>query len=1055
MHAPLSRVPPQDAAVSAAPAAPRRSLPLAARLFAFALAVLTPMLVLGGLLLWYFTATERTRLEGGVAETARALTVALDRELQGRRSTLRAVAGAVHLQTGDLAAFHAQVSEIARIEELNVVLRDLDGRQLVNTRVPFGTALPVDTGSAEADRRSLAAREPVVSGLFVEPFDQVPVFALVVPVLRGDAPAYLLSFRFPSKIALEVLASEAHPEGWTTSYLDAAGTIVASSEGQDAAGKRASEGFQRAVAGGAASWTGPNAASVPSFSALARSRVSGWHAVASVPQRLLEAPLRRLVWSLAGLGATAFLLSGLLALWYRRRIADPIRALALAADRLAHGEAIVLPPTGVRETDEVGRALTAASRDLREREGALRDSELRLRDLADNMSQLAWTADQAGAITWYNKRWYDYTGTTLEEMQGWGWKGVHHPDHAEGVVERFRHSIEVGEAWEDTFPLRGANGEYRWFLSRALPIREQETGEVVRWFGTNTDVTQQRAVEEELAQAKDAAEQAREIAEEAQEAAEEANRAKSQFLANMSHELRTPLSAVIGYSEMLEEEVADLGEPSLIEDIRKIHSNARHLLGLINDVLDISKIEAGKMELSPETFEVADMVRDVASTVGSLIEKKGNRLELDFRGDPGSMHSDQTKLRQCLINLLSNAAKFAENGVITLSVERTPIGAEEWLTFAVSDTGIGMTPEQMAKLFQRFTQADASTTRKFGGTGLGLALTRAFSQLMGGDVQVASRDGEGTTFTIKLPAIVAQPLPERAEGALAPEGDFDAAVGPDRSGGVLVIDDEPTFRDLLSRFLKKEGYAVVAASDGRSGLELARSLRPEVILCDVMMPRMDGWSVLTELKADPELARIPVVMVTIVDEKAFGFSLGASDYLLKPIEWDRLRGVMERFRPGRQVAGEDAAGDDGGVLIVEDDPATRSNLHRMLAKEGWSVAEAENGRVAVEHLAHAGRVPSLILLDIEMPEMNGFEFLDELERRPEWRDIPVVILTARDLSSEERSLLTQRTERVVAKGSVSLRDLARELHRVVAPAARPAPDSGASPAAQVEVTTNG
>ena len=380
----------------------------------------------------------------------------------------------------------------------------------------------------------------------------------------------------------------------------------------------------------------------------------------------------------------------------------------------------------------------------------------------------------------------------------------------------------------------------------------------------------------------------------AKRAAEEANRAKSEFLANMSHELRTPLSAVIGYSEMLQEEMEDLGQDDLLPDMRKIEANARHLLGLINDVLDLSKIEAERMETYVEDFTVEAVVRDVASAVEALVARKGNILTLDLGTALGEARTDVTKLRQCLINLLSNAAKFTEGGQVTLSAARDERDGAAWLTFAVSDTGIGMTPEQQARLFERFTQADASTTRRFGGTGLGLSITRAFAGMLGGGIAVASEPGRGTTFTVSVPARIVG-TNDAVPPAVADAGT--KAVDATGDGVVLVVDDDAATRELLARFLERDGYRVAVAADGREGLEMARSLAPRVILLDVTMPQMDGWAVLRAIRGDAASHDTPVVMVTVLDEQTRAYALGATDYLQKPVDWNELHTVMDRFRP--------------------------------------------------------------------------------------------------------------------------------------------------------------
>ncbi len=515
----------------------------------------------------------------------------------------------------------------------------------------------------------------------------------------------------------------------------------------------------------------------------------------------------------------------------------------------------------------------------------------------------------------------------------------------------------------------------------------------------------------------------------ARDQALEASRAKSVFLANMSHELRTPMNAIIGYSEMLEEEAQERDEQEFVSDLQKILSAGHHLLTLINSILDLSKIEAGKMDLYVEPFQVETVVADVVSTIRPLVQKNGNELQVSVDEAVGTMRADLTKLRQSLFNLLSNASKFTRQGSITLTVERQTLDGVDFITFAVRDSGIGMTPEELSKLFQAFSQARASTSQEFGGTGLGLVITRQFCQLMGGDVSVESESGKGTTFTIRLPAVVSDqsiaPVPENAQTEPAPrplESRPEPAPldGAQSLGRILVIDDDPSVGDLVQRFLGKEGFHVVTAAGGEEGLRLAAEIHPDIITLDALMPGMDGWTVLSRLKADADLAAVPVIMLTMLDDKTLGFSLGASEFLTKPIHRDVLVATVQRF----------CARPTDRVLVVEDDALTRDLIRRLLESEGFQVAEAVNGRIALEEVAKSE--PSLILLDLLMPEMDGLEFLTEFGRQERWRSIPVVVVTAKDIGVADRDRLNGYVEGILQKGAFSHEEFMDKLRELVA-----------------------
>jgi CheY-like chemotaxis protein/anti-sigma regulatory factor (Ser/Thr protein kinase) len=467
---------------------------------------------------------------------------------------------------------------------------------------------------------------------------------------------------------------------------------------------------------------------------------------------------------------------------------------------------------------------------------------------------------------------------------------------------------------------------------------------------------------------------------------------------------------------MLREDAVDLKREDELEPLERVLRAAKHLLALINDILDLSKIEAGKMDIHVESFAIAPLVEDVVQTIGTMAAKSGNRVVVDCAADLGTMRADQTRIRQALLNLASNANKFTEQGTVTIAARRALEAGREWVTIAVTDTGIGLTPEQVGKLFQDFVQADASTTRRYGGTGLGLAISRRFCQMMGGDITVASEPGRGSTFTIRLPAEVGAVQPAAAVRDAAAARPGAAASG---AATVLVVDDDKTVRELIERQLTREGFSVVTASGGKEGLRLARELHPAAITLDVMMPDLDGWTVLAAIKGDPELADIPVVLVSIVDEKNRGYALGATDYMVKPVDRARLSGVL------RNICG--AVG--RRVLVVDDDEITRRGMRVALEQNGWQVGEAENGRVALARVAE-GR-PDIIVLDLMMPEMDGFEFLVEMRSRAEWRDIPVLVVTAKDLTMEERSRLNGDVERVLQKSGAGLDELLREICRLL------------------------
>jgi len=499
----------------------------------------------------------------------------------------------------------------------------------------------------------------------------------------------------------------------------------------------------------------------------------------------------------------------------------------------------------------------------------------------------------------------------------------------------------------------------------------------------------------------------------ARDEARDASDQKTKFFANMSHELRTPLNAILGYGEMLYEDCEDLGYDDLLPDLKKITSSGTHLLSLINNILDLSKIEAGKMELFVTSFEIENMIQTIKDVSEPLAAKNDNGFVINLDGAMGSMSQDETKLRQCLTNFLSNGFKFTKNGTVTLDVKARIVDDVEFVDFAVIDTGAGMSPEGVAKVFEEYTQAERSTSANYGGTGLGLPISKKFAEIMGGDVIVTSEEGVGSVFTMSVPRECPEYNEDEVEGSVINLDDQDNLV--------VLVDDDVAMHDLIKRTISKLNLTLLGATNSEKGMELIREVKPKLILLDVLMPGRDGWSLLKECKTDQELKDIPVIMISQLNQSNLASSLGANDYLTKPIDRTHFINTLKR------ILGTD--NQNQKVLVIDDDKDVRELLTRLLKDAGYRPIDARDGKEGLERTKDE---PALIILDLEMPRMDGFEFLDQyIKDVPEEKRAPVLVFSGKDLTDVQEDLLKERVIGLVKKDDVSMDKLSQMIQGII------------------------
>jgi PAS domain S-box-containing protein len=730
--------------------------------------------------------------------------------------------------------------------------------------------------------------------------------------------------------------------------------------------------------------------------------------------RMVERATWESFWAISVTVGGTLILALLIPLQLSRTIVRPIDRLRAAAGRLHQGEFTTLTPEGPTEIAKLISHFNAMGLAFSEREALLHTSERRYRGLIGSLSHILWTTDAQGAITTDFAGWQAFTGQDEAAVQGEGWLSAVHADDRARVRQRWRECLARRQPYEDEYRVCRHDGAWRTMSCRGVPILTPK-GDVLEWVCTCADVTETKE-EEELRKAK--------------EAAEATSRAKSAFLARMSHELRTPLNAIIGMSKMLSTRRFGPLNPKQADYLSDITHAGEHLLNLINDVLDLSKVEAGHMDLFPEPVPVAETVATLLSTLRALAESKALLVTFEPPEPDANLVTDRGRFKQVLFNLASNAIKYTPaQGRLTVRCrwvddakrDGTPCPLEHTagLRIDVSDTGIGIAAEHQASIWEEFRQLN-NPGRVPEGTGLGLALTRRLVALLGGEIWLESSEpGKGSTFSFVLPLRL---KPAQEDDVPVPVK-FHAGNGVNdesRKPVALVIEDHMPTNKLLSDWLLDAGLETSSAFDGASGVEQARRLHPRLILLDLRLPRLDGWQVLAELKSDPQTHDIPVVIITVLEDRQAPGNLDVADWFVKPLEREqflaRLRSACPGlFSPDRPLM----------ALVVDDNAVARAWLRHLLAGEQVEVVEASSGAEALAQLEE--QTPDFVLLDLLMPGMDGFAVVEAIRGQERLKSLPILVVTSKDVTQEEWQRLNGHIQAVLRKDRLTPERLAERL----------------------------